>query len=152
MSIVSTHATRTIGAPPGVVYECLADYVQHHQRFLPPSFTGYGVEQGGHGEGTVVHFTLEAGGRRREYRMQVSEPEPGRVLKETDTGSSLVTTFTVAPAGDGSQVRIETAWTGAGGVGGFFEKRFAPAAMRRIYEDELARLDTYASAQARGPS
>ena len=42
-----------------------------------------------------------------------------------------------------------TRWNGAGGVGGFFERIFAPRAMRAIYADELERLDAYAREQGR---
>jgi hypothetical protein len=44
----------------------------------------------------------------------------------------------------GSLVRISTAWDGAGGIGGLFERMFAPRALRAIYTDELKRLDAYA--------
>lgn len=147
MSTVTAVATRDLAAPADVVYRCIADYRAHHPHFLPPAFSGFDVEEGGVGEGTIVRFEVTAGGRTRPYRMRVTEPEPGRVLQESDTQSSLVTTFTVTPAGDGTTVCIETTWKGAGGIGGFFEKRFAPAAMRKIYEDELTRLDAYASQQ-----
>jgi hypothetical protein len=100
------------------------------------------------GAGTITRFKVHAGGRRREYRMQVTEPEPGRVLAESDLNSSLVTTFTVEPNGAGSLVKITTGWQSAGGVGGFFERLFAPGVMRRIYLDELERLDSYARRQA----
>jgi len=100
------------------------------------------------GEGTITRFTVTAGGRSREYRMKVTEPEPGRVLTESDTASSLVTTFTVIPQGTTSRVRISTTWQGAAGIGGFFERLFAPRAMHRIYADELDRLNTYAREQA----
>jgi hypothetical protein len=76
--------------------------------------------------------------------MRVSEPEPGRTLVESDANSSLVTTFNVEPQGGKSLVRISTSWDGASGVGGFFERTFAPRAMRRIYLDELDRLNAYA--------
>ncbi len=33
---------------------------------------------------------------------------------------------------------------GAGGVGGVFERLFAPRVLHRIYDDELSRLDAYA--------
>jgi hypothetical protein len=79
--------------------------------------------------------------------MHVTEPEPGRTLVESDAGSSLVTTFNVEPQGGKSLVRIHTSWDGAGGIGGFFEKTFAPRAMRRLYLDELDRLNTYATQQ-----
>jgi hypothetical protein len=80
--------------------------------------------------------------------MQVAEPEPGRVLTESDMESSLVTTFTVDPEGDRSRVRIATTWEGAGGIGGFFERTFAPRVLRRLYADELERLNRYAREQA----
>ena len=79
--------------------------------------------------------------------MRVDEPEPGRVITETDQNSSAVTSFTVTPQGDGCRVRIETQWNGAGGVGGFFERTFAPRVMRKMYADELSRLDAYAQTQ-----
>ena len=68
----------------------------------------------------------------------------GRVLTESDTGSSLVTTTTVSPQGGASLVQISTSWDGAGGIGGLFERMFAPRVMRAIYADELNRLDAYA--------
>jgi hypothetical protein len=100
------------------------------------------------GEGTIIRFTVTAGGRSREYRMMVTEPEPGRVLTESDTASSLVTMFTVTPQGATSRVRISTTWQSAAGIGGFFERLFAPRALRRLYADELDRLNTYAREQA----
>jgi uncharacterized protein YndB with AHSA1/START domain len=142
MAKVTVSAERAMGAPPATVYACLAD-MHHRPAFLPPAFSGFEVEEGGVGTGTVVRFTVTAGGRARQYRMAVAETEPGRVLTETDTGSSLVTTFTVTPDSAGSRVRIDTAWDGAGGVGGFFERRFAPRVLRGIYQDELGRLDAY---------
>jgi Polyketide cyclase / dehydrase and lipid transport len=135
---------RTIGAPADAIYGYIADMREHHPRFLPPAFSDFQVESGGVGAGTVTRFTLSAGGRTREYRMKVAEPEPGRVLTESDIGSTAVTTFTVSPQGAASLVRISTAWDGAGGMGGLFERMFAPRVMRAIYADELNRLDAYA--------
>lgn len=151
MGTVSAAATRTIDAPASVVFACLSDFREHHQRFLPPAFSGFCVDAGGTGEGTEVSFTVTAGGRSRPYQMRVSVPEPGRVLEEHDTRSSLVTVFRVTPEGEQTRVRIETTWKGAGGVGGFFERMFAPGALRRIYDDELSRLDAYAKEQAALP-
>lgn len=144
MGTIHVSAQRTISAPPDVVYGYIADMREHHPAFLPPAFSDFAVESGGVGAGTVTRFKLNAGGRTREYRMQVTEPEPGRVLTESDTGSSLVTTFTVDPEGDRSRVQISSSWEGAGGIGGFFERTFAPKVLRRLYEDELERLDRYA--------
>src|SRR5712692_1193193 len=115
-------AERPIAAPPDAVYRYIADYREHHPRFLPSAFSDFRVEQGGVGAGTVITFGITAGGRSRSYRMQVAEPQPGRVLTESDMNSSLVTTFTVTPDGDHSRVRFETTWQEAGGIGGFFER------------------------------
>lgn len=136
-----------MAAPADKVYGYFADMREHHPRFLPPAFSDFRVESGGVGAGTITRFKVTAGGRTREYRMQVAEPEPGRVLTESDTASSLVTTTTVSPQDGASLVRITTTWDGAGGIGGFFERMFAPRVMRGIYADELERLDAYAREQ-----
>jgi uncharacterized membrane protein len=141
---IAVSAEGTVDAPADTVYGYIADMREHHPRFLPPAFSDFRVESGGVGAGTIVRFTMTAGGRTREYRNVVAEPEPGRILTESDTGSSAVTTFTVSPQGDASIVRISTTWDGAGGIGGVFERMFAPRVMRGIYADELKRLDAYA--------
>jgi len=146
MATILVSAERTVDAPADAVYGYIADMREHHPQFLPSAFSDFQVESGGVGEGTITRFTVTAGGRARQYRMKVAEPEPGRVLTESDTGSSLVTTTTVTPQGGRSLVRMSTTWTGAGGIGGFFERLFAPRAMRAIYTDELERLDSYARA------
>ena len=144
MAPISVSAERTVGAPAPEVYGYIADHREHHQHFLPPAFSDFQVESGGVGAGTITRFKLTAGGRTRQLRTQVTEPEPGRVLTESDTLSSSVTTWTVTPEGTDCQVRISTTWQGAGGVGGVFERLFAPRVLRRLYADELSRLDVYA--------
>jgi hypothetical protein len=152
MSTVTAHAEKVLDAPAETVYNCLADMRNHHPNFLPPAFSDFAVESGGFGAGTVTTFKFTAGGRTRDYRMAVSEPEPGRILSESDANSSLVTTFTVTADGpDRCTVRIDTKWEGAGGVGGFFEKLFAPNALKRLYDDELTRLGAYAQQQPAPP-
>jgi uncharacterized protein YndB with AHSA1/START domain len=136
-----------IGAPADLTYRLIADDT-HHQRFLPEGFSDFETLEGGVGAGTLHSFKIDAGRRVREYRMRVAEPEPGRVLTESDEGSSLVTTFTVTPSGESCTVKIQTQWTGAGGIGGFFERTFAPKVMRKMYAEELAKLDAYAREQA----
>lgn len=146
MAKIVVSAEGTVDAPADTVYGYIADMREHHPRFLPPAFSDFRVESGGVGAGTVTRFKVTAGGRTREYRNVVAEPEPGRILTESDTGSSAVTTFTVSPQGAASLVRISTAWDGAGGIGGVFERMFAPRVLRGIYADELKRLDAYARA------
>lgn len=148
MGTINVTAERVINAPAERVYSYIADMRTHHPNFLPPAISGFTVESGGVGEGTVTHFTMTAGGRTRQYRMRVAEPEPGRVLTESDMNSSLVTTFNVQAQGSGSHVAVSTTWQGAGGMGGFFERLFAPRVIRTVYLDELQRLDSYAREKA----
>ena len=150
MAPITVSAERAIDAPATTVYGFIADMREHHPRFLPPAFSDFQVESGGVGAGTIIRFTVTAGGRSRQYRTVVTEPEPGRVMIESDTTSSTVTTTTVTPRDDNTcLVRFSTTWDGAGGVGGIFERIFAPRVMRGIYADELERLNAYARAHGR---
>jgi Polyketide cyclase / dehydrase and lipid transport len=152
MPPIHVSADGIVDAPAEEVYSYLADYRQHHPRFLPPAFSHLEVQSGGIGAGTVFNLKMNAGGRSRKYRMHVAEPESGRVITESDMDSSLVTTFTVTGEGERrTRVRIESGWEGAGGVGGFFERLFAPRLLRRLYADELQRLDQYARERSGPP-
>lgn len=141
MGTIHVSAQQTIDAPAGEVYLYISDMREHHPHFLPDAFQDFKVEEGGLGTGTIVTFKVNAGKRVRAYRMRIEEPEPGRVLTENDENSSLVTRFTVQPQGEASRVSIETTWQGAGGVGGFFERTFAPKGLTRVYGTMLERLD-----------
>jgi uncharacterized protein YndB with AHSA1/START domain len=144
MASMQVSAERTINAPADTVYRYIADMREHHPRFLPPAFSDFQVESGGVGAGTVTRYKLTVGGRTSEHRVTVAEPEPGRVLTESDAGSNAVTTFTVVPEGGASRVRIHSAWDGSGGIGGMLERMFAPRMLRAVLTDELGRLDEYA--------
>src|SRR5882672_11146954 len=119
MARILISVERAVEAPAETVYGYVAD-MREHPRFLPPAFSDFRVESGGVGAGTITRFKVTAGGRTREFRTKVAGPEPGRVLTESDTNSSSVTTFTVSPQGVASLVRISTSWDGAGGIGGVF--------------------------------
>lgn len=146
MGAITVTESAPIAASAELVYRLIADDA-HHVHFLPDAISDFRTVEGGVGAGTVHSFTITAGKRQRPYVMVVGEPEPGRVLTESDKGSSLVTTFTVTPAGATCTVEITTTWQGAGGIGGFFERTFAPGALRKIYAEELAKLDAYARSQ-----
>jgi hypothetical protein len=64
----------------------------------------------------------------------------GSTITERDANSSMVTTWTVAPEGNGTVVTTTTEWTGAGGIGGFFEKTFAPLGLKKIQAATLDNL------------
>src|ERR1700684_3081452 len=117
MGTIRVRAERDIATAPEILYGYIADNREHHPNFLPEAFSNFQVEAGGVGAGTITRFRINAGGRSREYPMAVADPEPARVLTDSDGGSSLVTTFTVTPQGPASRVRIATSWEGAGGVG-----------------------------------
>lgn len=138
MARVKAQATRTVEASPEKVLEVLRDYRDARPRILTDNFTAYRVEQGGHGEGTVIGYHFAAGGRERDYRLRVEE-STGE-LRERDELSSFVSTWNVEPAGAGSSITIESSWDGAGGIGGFFERTFAPIGLRRIYSQMLDKL------------
>jgi hypothetical protein len=36
---------------------------------------------------------------------------------------------------------VRTTWNGAGGIGGFFERTFAPKGLRRVYDRMLQSLE-----------
>jgi hypothetical protein len=142
MTEVVATAERTVRAPVEQVLTALADYAGTRPRLLPEQFSDYRVESGGHGAGTRVHWRFAATSKRvRDQLMSVTQPGPDRLV-ETDANSSMVTTWTVVPADTGvTTVRVRTTWNGAGGIGGFFERTFAPKGLRRVYGEILDRLD-----------
>jgi hypothetical protein len=140
MARVVVKETVALTASPERVLEFLRDYRESRQRILTSNWTAYRVEQGGKGEGTIYAYHFTAGGRERDYRLHVAE-RAGR-LEEQDQGSSFVSTWSVEPSPGGSTVTIESSWEGATGIGGFFEARFAPRGLRRIYAQVLAALQS----------
>jgi uncharacterized protein YndB with AHSA1/START domain len=142
MSQVVATAERVVRAPADRVRSALADYEGTRRRVLPEQFSDYRVEAGGQGAGTRVHWRFAATSKRvRDQLLSVTQPQAD-TLVETDANSSMVTTWSVHPA-DGAltTVRVRTTWNGAGGVGGFFERTFAPKGLRRVYDQLLERLD-----------
>ncbi|MBO4257539.1 SRPBCC family protein [Streptomyces griseorubiginosus] len=143
MAQVEATTERVVAADAEKVFDALADYRGTRAKLLPEHFSEYEVREGGDGEGTLVHWKLQATSKRvRDCLLEVSEPTDGQLV-EKDRNSSMVTTWTVTPAGEGkSRVVVTSVWNGAGGIGGFFEKTFAPKGLGRIYDAVLARLAT----------
>jgi Polyketide cyclase / dehydrase and lipid transport len=135
---VSASETRDVGAPPDRVLAFLRDYQQARPSILPASYSGYRVEAGGEGAGTVFSYHFRSGPTERDFRLR-SEESDGSLI-ERDELSSFTTTWTVVPAASGSTVTVESSWVGGGGIGGFFERLFAPLGLRRVYGDMLERL------------
>jgi uncharacterized protein YndB with AHSA1/START domain len=141
MALVEATTERIVEQEPERVYDALCDYTATRGRVLPEQFSEYEVREGGNGAGTLVHWKLQATSKRvRDCLFDVTAPTPGRLV-ETDRNSTLVTTWTVTPAGEGrSKVVVATTWQGAGGVGGFFERTFAPKGLNRIHDQVLVAL------------
>ncbi|MBX7470285.1 SRPBCC family protein [Streptomyces sp. MAG02] len=141
MAQVEATTERIVAADPETVFDMLADYKDGRPKLLPEHFSEYQVREGGDGEGTLVHWKLQATSKRvRDCLLEVTEPTDGQLV-EKDRNSSMVTTWTVTPAGEGrSKVVVSTVWNGAGGIGGFFERTFAPKGLGRIYDAILAKL------------
>jgi hypothetical protein len=141
---ITASAERRIDAPARRVYGYIADFRQHHPNILPSQFSDLEIECGGVGAGTVHRFRMTLGGRTTDYRVRVGEPQPGRVLIESDPARRMLTTFTVEPELDGGcRVRIETRWY-TDGIQGLVERIIAPGMLRRVFREELVLLDRYA--------
>ena len=144
-------ASALIPAPPGQVYTIIADYRDGHPHILPkPHFVGLTVEQGGIGTGTVIRFQMRLLGRIQTFRATITEPDPGRVLVETDLQTGATTTFTV-DAGDEAQqsaVAITTTMAVREGLLGRLEAWLATRLLRPIYVRELAQLAVVAAQRA----
>jgi hypothetical protein len=142
MSQVVATAEKIVRAPAERVLAAIADYEVTRPRLLPEQFSDYRVEAGGQGEGTRVHWRFAATAKRvRDQVLTVTQPGAD-TLVESDANSSMVTTWTAHPTDAAvTTVRVRTTWNGASGIGGFFERAFAPKGLRRVYDEVLERLD-----------
>lgn len=143
-------SSRTIEARAAEVYAVIADYRQHHPHIVPPAYFGpLEVVEGGIGAGTRTRVEMRVLGSRRVFEQAVTEPEPGRVLMETNLDGSGVTTFTVDEAGGGqsAEVTITTEIEARPGLRGTLERWFTSLMLPRIYRQELAQLADYMARQ-----
>jgi Polyketide cyclase / dehydrase and lipid transport len=139
MGQVSAASTILVNAEPDAAFAAVADYQTVRPKILSPQYSDYQVVQGGQGKGTVAKWRLQAT-KSRVRDVQVNVDVAGHTVIEKDANSSMVTNWTVAPAGPGCSVTVKTTWTGAGGVKGFFEKTFAPLGLKRIQGEVLENL------------
>ena len=139
MGQVSASSTVLIDADPAAVLAAVADYQTVRPKILSEHYSAYRVIEGGQGAGTVVSWKLQAT-KSRVREVQAAVDVAGHTVIEKDANSTLVTNWTVAPAGPGSSVTVKTSWTGAGGVKGFFEQTFAPLGLKKIQAEVLANL------------
>ena len=139
MGQVSAASTILINVEPAATFAAVADYQKVRPKILSSQYSEYQVLQGGQGPGTVAKWKLQSI-KSRVRDVQVNVDVAGHTVIEKDANSSMVTNWTVAPAGPGSSVTVKTTWTGAGGVKGFFEKTFAPLGLKKIQSEVLTNL------------
>jgi uncharacterized protein YndB with AHSA1/START domain len=150
MNRYRVHSSRSIAAPPGKVYAVLADYRHHHRQILPPEyFRKLEVIAGGTGAGTRTRVEMRILGSKRVFEHVISEPEPGRILVESDVDGSNATTFTVEPADNGASTHltISTELVARPGIYGALERKLGAVMLRRVYRKEMARLAEYVTRQ-----
>ena len=146
MSTIHVEATQVINARPEEIYAVLSDYRVAHPAILPkPYFTDLVVEKGGQGAGTVTRVLMKVWGTEFKYHQIVSEPEPGRVLVETDLETGQFTKFIFEPLNGGTQTRLTIAseFPASQGFKGFMEKLMQPPVARGIYMKEMANIAQY---------
>lgn len=139
-------ASRSVAAPAARVYGILADYHNGHPHILPANFRNLQVEQGGRGAGTVIRFDVRAFGKTQSFRHSIEEPEPGRVLVERDVDGPGMTTFTVdrGATAEETVVTIATGLKSRSGMLGAIERAMSKAFLKRLYREELNKLDAFA--------
>jgi len=142
MRSVNVVASRVIAAPAHVVYELIADYRTGHPTILPPQyFEDLVVEEGGRGAGTRIRFTMKSFGTKRISRANVTEPDPGRLLVETDIETGTTTRFIVEPLGNvKTRVTFDTVFP-TPGLRGWLQSWLVPGYLRKVYDVELKQLE-----------
>ena len=147
-------ASGLVKAPADRVYALIADYRNGHPHILPKQyFTQLTVEEGGIGAGTRIRFQMKLMGRTQNFHAAISEPEPGRLLAETDLDSGAVTTFTVqrVEGSNNSQVTITTEMQTRSGIAGRIQRFLMTRLLQPVYTAELAQLAIFAENQKAEP-
>ncbi|MFC8531422.1 SRPBCC family protein [Nocardia sp. NPDC057227] len=139
MGQVSASSSITVPADPQRVLAAVADYDTVRPRILSAHYRDYKVLEGGKGTGTVAEWILQAT-EKRQRSVHAVVTATDSTVTETDSNSTLVTTWTVSPDGTGSTVTLLTTWNGAGGVKGIFEGIFAPLGLKKIQAEVLENL------------
>jgi hypothetical protein len=147
MNWIHAEVSQVIDARPEEVHAVVRDYNVGHPAILPKEFftKGLTVDKGGVGAGTVLHSSVTVMGREFPFRQIVSEPEPGRVIVETDLDTGQYTRFIFEPLNSGRQTRVTIAseFPPSSGFIGVME-RFTKAPMvRKMFTKELQNLADY---------
>lgn len=136
---------RTLAVPAVRVYRVISDYKVHHPAILPKEFSRLKVLKGGIGAGTLFEFDATIAGKTQTSRMRVTEPEPGRVLVETDETGNVETRFIVEPLDGGAKTRLtfDTEYTVPAGLLSSLFRWLSRRLMAGIYQREMQNIETY---------
>lgn len=147
---IHVEASHIVDARPEDVYAVVSDYRVGHPAILPRQyFTRLDVEKGGQGAGTILRGALKVFGQEYTFHQEVTEPEAGRVIAETDIETGQYTSFTFESLNSGKQTRVTIVsdFPPSRGFTGFMEKFMKPAIIRKIYNAELQQLADYLRAK-----
>jgi hypothetical protein len=135
-------ASRTIPLSAETVYRIIANYRLTHPMILPKQyFLSLDVEEGGFGAGTIVNFDMRLLGQRRSFHVLITEPDPGRLLVETDIQSQTPTSFRIEALGN-QQTRVTI--TTELSASNFVEGWTAKIMLQKVYREELLLLEKVA--------
>jgi len=146
MNWLHVEDTQVIDAGPQEVYAVVSDYQVGHPAIVPKQyFTALTVEKGGKGAGTELRGNVRVLGSDYPFHQLVSEPEPGRVLKEMDMETGQYTTFTFEPVNGGAQAQVTIAseFPLPEGFAGFMTRLMMPPVVHKMYKQELQQLADY---------
>jgi hypothetical protein len=150
MSKIRVQASAEINARPEQIYAVISDYQVGHPAILPkPPFVGLEIEKGGRGAGTLMWTTVKMWGFTYKYHHLVTEPEPGRVLVETDVDTGQFSSFTIdsLDGGSRSRVTIYSELPSSPGILGWMERLTQPSIIGGLFKRELRILSDYVTSQ-----
>ena len=151
MKPVNIEVSQVIQARAADVYNVIADYEVGHQAILPrPPFDEMIIKKGSFGAGTEIVLHMSGMGLKYTYHQRVSEPEPGRIILETEINTGQWTQFTVDPIdANTSRVTIKSYMPMKNTVRGFIESLTFPLSVPPVFKKELNLLNDYMQSQQR---
>ena len=145
------YVARTINSTSDQIFPIIADYNTGHLEILPkPPFLWLKVLEGGYGQGTKIQFAMKVWGRTQVAKAVISEPTPGKILREEMESDGIVTTYHLEPQGASTVVAITTEMNFKGGWVGRVQHWFTRKFLEPVYAQELKNLDDVLMKRSRG--
>lgn len=143
MSHYEVTVERRFDASPERIYNLIID-MEEHRRILPKQFESLEVLEGGKGAGTVFRLNMNVMGSRSSLVMTLTEPAPGRMVREQDAEAGVTTDWELIPeGGDGCLLRLTSQFPRKPGLSGWLEQLAAKSMIRSIYRRELDHMNEY---------